>query len=436
MQEKHNKTVNPSRTLSGDITVPGDKSVSHRSVMLSAIADGDSIIKGFLQSEDCVNTLKAVGKMGVKSQITGDVINISGCSGQMQKPENILDMGNSGTGMRLMAGLLATQDFSADMTGDASLRSRPMKRIKEPLDLMGAKVELMGPNGCAPVRITGGNLKAINYKLPVASAQVKSCVLFAGLMADGNTVVTEPRATRDHTELLLKAMNAPISVNGLEIRLKGSCGRSPHLKAGEWLIPGDISSAAFWMVAAACLPGSDVYIRNVGLNPRRSAIIDVLLRMGADIEVTPSNSKMLLEPCGDVRIRGTSLKATEVEGAEIPNIIDEIPILSVAASLATGSTVIRDAAELRVKESDRIATMVKNLSSFGVSVEEKNDGMVIHGGAKIRTGKSVDSHGDHRVAMSMAILTLFADDLCVINDTACVATSYPTFWDHLKTLTN
>lgn len=430
-------SIKPSARIQGRIRVPGDKSISHRAAILSAVADGRSHISGFLMSEDCVNTIKALQSLGAQASMKGTSVDMTGTGGRFRAPAGGLDMGNSGTGMRLMAGLLAGQPFTSEMTGDASLRSRPMKRIKDPLEQMGAKIELLGPNGCAPVRVTGGNLKGIEYKLPVASAQVKSCVLLAGMFASGNTAVVEPKATRDHTERMMLAAGAPIRQTGLRIEITGSGGKSPGLKPVNWVVPGDFSSAAFWMVAAACRSGGDVVIENVGLNPRRTALLDVLRRMGADVvvEVGAADSGVG-EPLGTVRIRGRQLKGTEIGGDEIPNLIDELPVISVAGALAGGKTVIRDAHELRVKESDRIAVMARNLAAFGVKVDEKPDGMVVHGGSKITGGVEVDSHGDHRIAMSMSILTLFAARETRVTNIACVDTSYPSFWEHLNSLTD
>lgn len=439
------KVIHPSRRIRGRVTVPGDKSVSHRVALLSALASGESTVDGFLDSEDCLNTLKAVEALGASISRNGDHVTIRGTGGLFRKPSSVLDMGNSGTGIRLLAGLLAGQGFSAELTGDASLRSRPMRRIQEPLARMGATVELLGDKGCAPVRITGGKLKGIDYVLPVASAQVKSCVLFAGLFAEGRTVVTEPEPTRDHTERMLRAMGMTVEITGLRISVEGSGGKGLNLRPGKWTVPGDFSSAAFWLVAAACREGAEVTIEGVGLNPRRTALLDVLRRMGADIEIgiqkSESRSQKMKEQygrweeVGTVTVKGRKLKGTEIGGVEIPNLIDEIPILAVAGALAEGRTVIRDAQELRVKESDRISTMARGLTTVGVQLEEKPDGMIVTGASKISGGMDIDSFDDHRVAMAMSVLALSADAPVGIMKTACVATSYPTFWKHLTTLT-
>jgi 3-phosphoshikimate 1-carboxyvinyltransferase len=298
---------------------------------------------------------------------------------------------------------------------------------------MGANIGLTGPRGTLPMMIAGGHLKGIGYLLPMASAQVKSCILLAGLFAEGKTTVVEPRPTRDHTEKLFEALNIPITINGLEISIEGYGQEGPRLKARDFIVPGDFSSAAFWIVAAAARPGAALVLDHVGLNTRRTALLDVLKRMGADIEV--SVTEKTGDPYGSIRVRGARLKGTVIEGDEIPNLIDELPILSVAGALAEGETDIRDAAELRVKESDRIAEMVKNLRLFGVEVEEKDDGMVVTGPAVLKSPDAViDSHGDHRIAMSIAILNCFSDDAVTIGNVDCVDTSYPEFWEHLVQL--
>jgi len=431
MSNVDSRVVRPCPRIGGVIRVPGDKSISHRAAMLTGLTSGGSTIERFLLSEDCLNTLRAVEELGASVNRTAAVVRIRGTGGVFTRPTGVLDLGNSGTGMRLLAGLLAGQRFASEMTGDASLRSRPMRRIKEPLELMGAKVELLGENGCAPMRISGGVLRGIEYELPVASAQVKSCILLAGLFADGKTTVIEPRPTRDHTERMLKAAGIPLECDGLRISLKGFGRAGPRFEGRKWTVPGDFSSAAFWMTAAACREGSEVEIEGVGLNPRRTAFIGVLCRMGAEIEVIAECEKEW-EPAGTVRVKGGRLNGTEVGGDEISNLIDELPLVGVAGALAEGKTVIKDAGELRVKESDRIATMCAGLSALGVDVEEKPAGMIVRGASRIRGGTEVDSHGDHRIAMALAVLALFADTPVRIVNTACVSTSYPGFWDDLE----
>ncbi len=413
--------------------VPGDKSISQRVAMLAALADGTSKVTGYLMGEDARSTLSAMEQMGAKAEFKDGALYITGVAGKLQQPAEPLDMGNSGTGTRLLAGIVAGSGVEASMIGDDSLSSRPMGRIRHPLELMGASIGLTGQRGTLPMMIAGGNLKGIGYLLPMASAQVKSCVLLAGLFAEGKTTVIEPRPTRDHTEKLFQALDIPIEINGLEISVEGSGKDGVHFKARDFTVPGDFSSAAFWIVAVAARPGAELVIENVGLNPRRTALLDVMKRMGADIDVTVTEAKG--DPIGNIKVRGAQLKGTVIEGDEIPNLIDEIPILCVAGALAEGKTDVRDAAELRVKESDRIAEMVKNLRLFGVQVEEKEDGMVVTGpNAPVTPDAVIDSHGDHRIAMSAAILNSFATGPLTIDKVGCVDTSYPEFWQHFEQL--
>jgi 3-phosphoshikimate 1-carboxyvinyltransferase len=424
--------VRPAAQIAGRVTVPGDKSISHRVAMLSALASGTSTIRGYLRSEDCMNTLKALAAVGAEVDAAGEPIRVRGTGGRFHAPSGSLDCGNSGTCMRLLAGFLSGQSFTSELIGDASLSSRPMRRIRDPLVKMGVRVELTGEAGTAPLRVTGGALRGIDYTLPVASAQVKSCVLLAGLFADGETVVREPQPTRDHTEQLFRAAGVPVRVEGLTIRLTGSGAGGPAIAARGWVVPGDISSAAFWIAAAASRPGADLTVENVGLNPRRTAILDVLRRMGAHIECIVDPASAEGEPRGTVSVRGAELRATEIGGVEIPNLIDEIPVLAAVASLARGRTVIRDASELRVKESDRIRTMAMNLRAMGAAVEERPDGMSVEGPSHPRATAALDSLGDHRIAMSMAVLALASDAPTRINGVACIQTSYPEFWRDLE----
>jgi 3-phosphoshikimate 1-carboxyvinyltransferase len=424
--------VSPCARLGGVLSVPGDKSISHRLAMLAALASGTSTISGFLKSEDCVNILDALTGLGARYEFSGGELRITGVGGLFKSPAGILDMGNSGTGMRLLAGLLAGQPFVSEMTGDSSLRSRPMRRIAEPLERMGARVELLGDKGCAPVRITGGLLKGIEYAPPVASAQVKSCVLLAGLFAEGITSVVEVNPTRDHTERLLTAMGVPVTVAGNRVSLRGCGKKGPAFAARAWSVPGDISSAAFWITAAAVAPGSVVEIRRVGMNPRRNALLNVLRRMGAAITITEDPATDACEAMATIRVEGRALTGTEVGGAEIPDLIDELPLVAVAGSLATGRTVIREAAELRVKESDRIRSVADNLARLGVRVEERTDGLIIEGPTRVRGGVTIDSYGDHRIPMAMSVLAFHADAPVRLDNIACVNKSYPEFWDDLR----
>ena len=426
------KTVFPAR-LGGAVRVPGDKSISQRVAMLAALAEGTSRVEGYLNGEDARSTLSAMEQMGARAEFRDGALFITGVAGRLRQPDRPLDMGNSGTGTRLLAGIVAGAGIDATMVGDESLSSRPMGRIRRPLEQMGAKIGLTGERGTLPMSIRGGNLKAISYTLPMASAQVKSCVLLAGLFASGTTTVVEPRPTRDHTERLFQRLDIPVRVEGLAVSIDGFGPAGPRFAARDFSIPGDFSSAAFWIVAVAARPGAELVLENVGLNPRRTALLDVLRRMGADIETATTVEEG--DPCGTIRVRGAQLGGTVVEGDEIPNLIDELPIIAVAGALAEGHTEIRDAAELRVKESDRIAEMVKNLRRFGVEVEEREDGMLVSGPARLKTPDcAIDSRGDHRIAMSMAILNTFSDGGVVIENTACVDTSYPEFWTHMRQL--
>jgi 3-phosphoshikimate 1-carboxyvinyltransferase len=424
-------TVRQVRQLSGEISVPGDKSLSHRAVLFSAIADGTTVITGFLPGEDCVCTMRALQAMGCVIEVESKTrLVVQGTNGKLRPPLEPLDCGNSGTAMRLMAGVLAGQPFASKLIGDASLSSRPMKRIVDPLRLMGAKIQGQGEKHTAPLEIQGAPLNGIEYTLPVASAQLKSCLILAGLFAQGTTSVTEKTPSRDHTERLLAHFHAPpvIDVNpeGKTIRVRGGS----RLHARDFNVPGDFSSAAFWIVAAAALPGAEVTITNLGLNGTRTGLLSVLLRMGAHLNENISDSSC--EPFGVVRVYGRKLRGTKISGAEIANVIDELPIIAVAAALAEGDTEIRDAQELRVKETDRIAAMATNLRAFGVVVTEHDDGMTIHGGnAGKLTGARVGSFGDHRIAMASAILGLFSKKETTISDIGCIATSYPTFQEDL-----
>ena len=426
------KKVFPS-PLGGSVKVPGDKSISQRVALLASLAEGTSRVIGYLNGEDARSTLCAMEQMGAKAEFRDDALYITGVAGRLLQPDEPLDMGNSGTGTRLLAGLVAGAGIEVSMVGDESLSSRPMGRIRQPLELMGAHIGLTGKRGTLPMMICGGKLQGIGYLLPMASAQVKSCILLAALFAEGRTTVIEPRPTRDHTEKLFQALGIPIVINGLEISIEGMGPAGPHVKACDFVVPGDFSSAAFWIVAAAARPGAELVIDNVGLNPRRTALLDVMKRMGADIEVTVTEKKG--DPYGKIKVRGAQLKGTVIEGDEIPNLIDEIPIIAVAGALAYGKTEIRDAAELRVKESDRIAEMVKNLRLFGVEVEEQEDGMVVAGPSMLKTPDVViDSRGDHRIAMSVAVLNSFSTGPITIDHVECVDTSYPEFWQHMEQL--
>ncbi len=440
-REKNTLRVKRAPCIETEITVPGDKSISHRAIILSAISNGPCVITNFLEGEDCRSTARAMTQLGVKVEFPapGTVI-VEGCRGEFRPPTEDIDCGNSGTTMRLMAGLLSSQKFRCRMIGDPSLSKRPMRRIIDPLTQMGANLVAEGEKQCPPLVVTGGPLQGMTYRLPVASAQVKSAVILAGLFASGSTTVIEDVRSRDHTERMLNYYlvklrreeiwdGGPLPTRKLrEIRLSVDGGSIPESR--DFRVPGDISSAAFWLVAAAAQPGSRLLVKDVGLNPTRTGIIDVLIRMGARIrEVVETSDNG--EPIGNIDIKGSTLHATMIEGDEIPNVIDEIPIIAVAAALAEGTTVIRNAAELRVKETDRIAAVASNLRAMGVEVEEFPDGMAITGSKQLK-GARLPSFGDHRIAMAFAVAGLFATRETVIEDTACVQTSYPTFAETLK----
>ena len=422
-----------SRGLCGELCVPGDKSISHRVAILAGLAEGKTRVENFLCSADCLHTLTAMQQLGavVDLEPNTSIITITGTAMHPKPPREEIDCGNSGTGMRLLAGVLAALPFPSGMTGDESLCSRPMGRIITPLELMGAQITACGARpGCAPLEIKGRKLRGIEYTLPVASAQVKSSVLLAGMFAEGTTSVHQPTITRDHTERLFSHFGIPCAVSngGLTVQIGG--GVFPQ--ANNISIPADFSSAAFWVVAACVVPGSELLLRRVGLNPTRTALLHVLRRMGADIQI--SNEQRTCEPYGDIIVRSAAnLHGTELEASEIPNLIDEIPILAVAAAFAKGKTTIRHAAELRVKESDRIHTIVTNLRAVGGEVEEFDDGMIITGGAPL-TGCELDSFGDHRIAMSFLIAGLRAEGTTILRHCKNIDTSYPGFEGHLRQL--
>jgi 3-phosphoshikimate 1-carboxyvinyltransferase len=417
--------IQPSSGIRGELILPGDKSISHRSVLFAAIADGDTQISGFLAGEDTQNTAKAMQTMGIAIDGLGTdrlVVHGRGLDG-LCEPASVLDLGNSGTGMRLLAGLLAGQDFFSVLTGDQYLRKRPMARIVEPLRLMGARIDGRSGGKLAPLSIRGGQtLRSIKYASPVASAQVKSAVLLAGLYADGETMVNEPSKSRDHTERMFRFFGVEVWEQGTSVTVHG---RQRLRARGPLTIPSDISSAAFFMVAASIVPGSDLLIRNVGVNPTRTGIIDVLIAMGAGIALE-NQREQAGEPVADVRVRYRKLHGVQIGGDMIPRTIDEIPVLAVAASYAEGKTVIKDAAELRVKESDRIATIAGELRKMGAGIIELPDGMEITGRDSL-TGALCDSHGDHRIAMSVAVAGLAAKGDTVVRDTDWIDTSFPGF---------
>jgi len=417
-----NLEIRPIRKLDAEFSVPGDKSISHRGIMLGGLAAGTTRLRGFLPGEDCLSTLHALQALGCRvDRVAPDEVLIEGRGAKLLAPAEPIDCGNSGTTMRLLSGVVAGFPFTTRLFGDASLTRRPMGRIAEPLRQFGAEILCEGSGDRPPLTIRGTQLRAIDFTSKVASAQVKSCILLAALQASGKTTFREPILSRDHTERLLPAFGASFRTEKQTLIIHGP----QRLEGTELDVPGDFSSAAFWMVLAAGLPGARLTLRRVGLNPTRTALISALLRMGAGlVEMVEQPTP---EPMGTISVQGGSpLKPTTVSGKEIPNLIDEIPILAVAAALAKGTTEIRDAAELRHKESDRLAVVTKNLRLFGVPVEERPDGLLIEGGCSL-VGAEVESHGDHRIAMSAAILGLLAKGRTLVKDTACIETSYPGF---------
>ena len=414
--------------LRGVVHVPGDKSISHRAVMFGALARGTTSVTHFLEGADCLSTISCFQKMGIEIEKQNDKVLIHGKGLRgLNSPREILDAGNSGTTTRLIAGILAGQKFISELDGDASLRSRPMKRIMDPLNAMGADIRCRGENNCLPLRIVGHPLTAIHYTSPVASAQVKSCVLLAGMYADGVTSVTEPFLSRNHTEIMLRSFGADIRSEGTTVSIRPE----PDLLAQDITVPGDISSAAFFIAAGLLTPGSEILLKNVGINPTRAGILKVCQDMGADI--TLLNADYSGEPAADILVRTSSLKGTVIQGADIPTLIDELPVIAVMAAFAGGTTVIRDAAELRVKESDRIAVMTDNLRRMGADVEETEDGMIIHGGRPLH-GAVIDPRLDHRVAMSFAVAGTVCEGTMDILDGDCVRISYPDFYKDLYSL--
>ena len=420
-------TIQPARSIRGEITVPGDKSISHRAIMFGSIAQGVTTVRGFLRGEDNLATLNAFRAMGIGIEDDGEILRIGGKGLHgLTEPADVLDCGNSGTSMRLITGLLAGQRFFSVLTGDRYLRNRPMGRVIEPLSRMGGCIYGRAGGDKAPLAIVGKELEGIAYSSKVASAQVKSAILLAGLYASGETEVREPHLSRDHSERMLSHFGAAVETFGGGVRVAG--GR--ELTGREITVPGDISSAAFFLVAATIVPASELLIRGIGINPTRTGILDILIAMGADIELL-DRREASGEPVADLLVRSGRLKGIEIGGDLVPRAIDEFPVICVAASLAEGRTVIRDARELRVKETDRIAAMAANLVSAGVEVVETEDGMEIIGCERLQ-GCVVDSRGDHRIAMSMLVAGLRASGPVTVNDVECIATSFPGFAELLE----
>ncbi|TYO95567.1 3-phosphoshikimate 1-carboxyvinyltransferase [Desulfallas thermosapovorans] len=419
--------INPVRTLRGDVQVPGDKSISHRAVMLGALAMGETEIENFLTGEDCLSTIRVAQSLGVDIKMDQNRVLVRGGGlDALREPGDVLDAGNSGTTMRMMAGILAGCPFFSVLTGDASLRCRPMRRVIQPLTAMGARIAARGGNAYAPMAISGGDLCAITYTSPVASAQVKSAVLLAGLFADGPTTVIEPARSRDHTERMLEYFGARVEVEDKRVTVWGR----PDLRGRKVTVPGDMSSAVFLLVAGATVPGAELVVRNVGINPTRAGALDILVQMGADLQIF-NERRVNGEPVGDIRVRGGRLTGAKIGGAIIPYLIDELPALAVAAALAEGETVVRDAAELRYKETDRIDAVVKLLGAMGANITGREDGFIVRGGRKL-TGTVCDSFGDHRIAMAAAVAGLQARGTTRIKEADCVRISYPAFFDTLN----
>ena len=423
--------------LRGEINPPPDKSISHRAIMLSSLAEGKSVVRNFLHAEDPMRTLEAFRQMGIEIEESGqpsafssqqkDVIIIGKGLRGLSKPSGTIDCGNSGTTMRLMSGVLSGQPFSATLTGDAFLLKRPMQRIIKPLSAMGAEISAE-EGGYPPLKIKGGRLRPIQYNSPVASAQVKSAILLAGLYCGGVTTVTEPAKSRDHTERMLTARGVDVRVNGPEVSVRGIAALTPS----DMTVPGDLSSAAFFIVAGLIVPDSEILVRNTGINPTRSGMITILKKMGADI-LLENKREVSGEPVADMVVKYSPLRGIDIDGRAVLESIDEFPIICIAASRAEGTTRITGAGELRVKESDRIAAMASELSKLGVAVEEREDGLVIGGREQFQSA-TVQSHGDHRVAMSLAVAGLSTEHEITVSDTACINTSFPGFMELVESL--
>jgi 3-phosphoshikimate 1-carboxyvinyltransferase len=429
VNNQHGVYIKPAKKIQGEIQVPGDKSISHRAALFGGMALGETHITNFLPGQDCLSTLSCLRNLGVEWERQGTEVWIRGQGFRnWHEPTDILDVGNSGTTMRLFLGVLAGSSFSATLTGDQSIRSRPMRRVTGPLREMGARILGRQEGNYAPLTIQGGKLTGIQYDSPVASAQVKSAILLAGLRAQGETIVTEPHLSRDHTERMLRGFGVQVISEGRTARVAGGA----NLIGQEISVPGDISSAAFFLVLGSLIHEGELWIKNVGINPTRTGILDALLQMGADIQIEEQTEECG-EPRATLRVRPASLRGIEVSGEIIPRLIDEIPILAVAACFAEGETIIRDASELRVKETDRIRTVVEGLQALGAMIEEIPDGMRIYGGKGL-LGGIAGSQGDHRLAMSWAVAGLLSDQGVSIEGIEAAAVSYPNFLESLEEL--
>ncbi len=425
MSEKVLQYNKPS--LQGSLTVPGDKSVSHRSVMFGAIASGTTTVEGFLLGEDCLSTIDCFQKLGVQIEVEGTNVTIHspGMDG-WQEPIEVLYTGNSGTTTRLMLGILAGSTVHSVMTGDASIGKRPMRRVIDPLRQMGAQITGRADGQYTPLAIQGTKLQAIDYKMPVASAQVKSAILLAGLRAEGTTIVREMDVSRDHTERMLRQFGAHVEVDNGVVSIEGG----QALNGTHVSVPGDISSAAFFLVAGAICKNSQLTLNNVGINPTRDGIIEVLEKMGATMTVTPNDDNQA-EPTATIQIATSSLTGTIIEGDIIPRLIDEIPILALLATQAHGQTIIKDAEELKVKETDRITAVVTELKKLGAQIEATEDGMIIEGPTSLK-GANLQTYGDHRIGMMGAVAALITDGAVTLDDAQCIAVSYPSFFEHIE----
>lgn len=415
--------------LKGTIHIPGDKSISHRAIMFGALANGTTEITNFLKGADCLSTIDCFRKMGIQIENEALAVRVHGRGlDGLNMPSEILDTGNSGTTTRILSGILAGQSFECTLSGDESIQSRPMERVMNPLKLMGANISSLKNNGCAPIRITGSPLKGIDYISPVASAQVKSAILMAGLYAEGKTSVTETYLTRNHTELMLQQFGGSIKTTNTTAVVSPR----PELEAQHIDVPGDISSAGYFIAAGLIIPDSEIVIKNVGINPTRDGIIRAVQQMGGNITLENLNTSNA-EKTADIVVRSSQLKGITIEGETVPTLIDELPILAVIACFAEGTTIIKDAAELKVKESNRIDVMVKNLTAMHAVVQGTEDGMIIEGGHPL-SGAVIDSHLDHRIAMSFSIAGMAADGTTTIQDSDCVQISYPAFYQTLEAL--
>ena len=424
------KQLQPIQRLKGSIKVPGDKSISHRAVMFGSIAEGRTTIDGFLTGEDCLSTISCFKKLGVSILQEGEKVTVEGkgLTG-LTPPSEDLYVGNSGTTIRLMLGILANTPFESILTGDDSIAKRPMNRVTKPLKEMGATIDGNDSGNKVPLHIKGGETRGIHYTSPIASAQVKSAIILAGLDGEGTTSVKEPFKSRDHTERMLKAFGVEVETDELSVSVAGG----QKLKGTHIEVPGDISSAAFFLVAGAVVPNSEITLKKVGLNPTRTGILDVLKNMGADIAYQNKNDEAS-EPFGDLVIKSSALKGTIIEGDLIPRLIDEIPIIALAATQAEGTTIIKDAHELRVKETDRIETVVNELKKMGADIEATEDGMIIQGKSSLH-GASVQSYGDHRIGMMLSVAACIAEGETTLANSEAIAVSYPSFFEQLNDLT-